>query len=1031
MKVVQRLAVTLFVAFSFTATFAQNKTASSPKLEVYRQALDLFKKEKYASAQFLFDRFVEDQPLFGSNDVADAYYYSAVCAEELNNDDALYRLEEFARLFPQSARLNMTHFYMGNFHYTRGQYSDALREFNQVEPSEVDFGHRNEYDFKMGYSYFVNGQNDKAKAAFARVINSKSKFKIPATYYYAHIQYEDKEYELALKNFKKIEGDRNFSKFVPSYEARIYYYLGREDELLEMAPRLLQQADVFKKSELQQMVGEVYFNRGEYSEALKYYKATEVSLAEEARSSKNKGANSEIDNNYQKGFCYYQLGAYDSAAACLSRKANDNDSIAQNALYTLGDTYIHLNKKSQARSMFLQASQMNFDAKIKEDALFNYAKLSCELNTNPYNESIHSFEDYLKKYPKTSRKAEIQEILTSLYMTTRNYKDALALIENIPNKSAAMNQAYQRIVLNRGIELFNSRNMQQSASYFKKAIDINAMPKITCDAYYLYGESKYRLDDFTNADKAFDKFFLNSNASKSAYYLQALYTYGYLCMKKERYSSAAGNFSKFIQKADNTVERSQVNDAHNRLGDCLYVQKKFDDAIAQYDIVINNNGKDADYATYQKALSYGALGKNQDKLTYLNYIFERYKNSPLSSKATLEVANTYLVCDNNEMALMYYDKFIKQYPQSAFVKDALLNMGLIYYNTERDDKALEVFNRLLTQYQGTEEARDALPTVKNIYVSQNRVNDYFDYVENTAKMTISKGDQDSTTFSAAEECYFRGDCDKAIAGFDNYLKKFPRGLFYLQSRYYMADCLNKLNQYEKALEQYEIIASKGTNQFTVPSLKNAATIAFTLKDYQKSLEHYVMLVNLAEDDNTRLKAREGVLECHTLLGNHSNVITAANSLLKESKISEEQRDGAIISIARTFYQQNNNDSAEFYYTKLIHSNFSDYNGEANYRCAEILFRRNQLGAAEAAIESIAANPANDYWLAKAFILWADIFTAQGNTIQAKQTLQSIIDNFDGEDLVSEALQKRNKILADEESAKHKANNENDEVIIDY
>ena len=101
------------------------------------------------------------------------------------------------------------------------------------------------------------------------------------------------------------------------------------------------------------------------------------------------------------------------------------------------------------------------------------------------------------------------------------------------------------------------------------------------------------------------------------------------------------------------------------MGDCQYVKKNFDGAIGYYDRVINAQGQDADYATYQKALCYGAQGKNVEKLNCLNYIFEKFSNSPLSPKAMFEIANTYLICDNNEMALLYYNNFIKKYSQSS------------------------------------------------------------------------------------------------------------------------------------------------------------------------------------------------------------------------------------------------------------------------------------------------------------------------------------------------------------------------------
>ena len=83
--------------------------------------------------------------------------------------------------------------------------------------------------------------------------------------------------------------------------------------------------------------------------------------------------------------------------------------------------------------------------------------------------------------------------------------------------------------------------------------------------------------------------------------------------------------------------------------------------------------------------------------------------------------------------------------------------------------------------------------------------------------------------------------------------------------------------------------------------------------------------------------------------------------------------------------------------------------------------------AEQIIESIVSDATSDYWLAYSFILWADIYYARGNNLQAKQTLQSIIDNYDGDDLVSVARQKYAAIVAAEQPVQAP---EEEEIIIE-
>ena len=998
---------------------AQRPTADSRQRDLGRQAADLYQKQKYAAAQQVYDQIAAG----GGVEAVDACYYAAVCSEKLDNDDARYRLEDFLRLYPQSSRQNMARFYLGNFHYSRGDYDRALEYYRQVDAAEVEFDHRSEYNFKTGYCYFQRGEVQKASRYFSQQVGGQSKYAASSLYYYAHIQYQNGQYESALKNFQQLQSDRKFAKIAPAYIARIYYYLGRDDEFLQAAPALLAQDDALKRDELYRMMGEIYFNRGEYRKALEQY--SQVTAEQSAA-----GNCTPQDIDYQVGYSHYMTGDYAQAARHLERKVSCNDSVAQSALYVLGDCYVRLGRKRDARSMMLQASKMDYNPTIKEDALFNYAKLSCELGGDAYNESIRAMEGYIKRYPNSVHKTEVQEILTSLYCTTNNYREAIRLLEQIPDRNAELEQAYQRALLNRGIELSNSGHRDEGAAMYAKAVQVNALPKVTADANYLLGEYQFANRQYDQAERSLNKMLLSSFKNSSAYADDARYTYGYLLMRRGRYDEAQATFAELSSRLDGSTSKKGVamrNDVWNRLGDCLYVQSFFEESIGQYDKVIAARGKDADYATYQKALAYGAQGNNSDKLTYLNYIFERFDNSPLRSKAMLEIANTYMMCDNNEMAMTYYTNFIRQYPQSVYVKTALLNQGLIYYNTDRDEQALATFDRLLTQYPGTDESRDALATVKNIYIAQNRVDDYFNYVKRTTKVTISTVEQDSTTFLAVEGRYQEGDYENAAAGLEGYLSKFPDGIFAVKAHYLLADSYFRQGQNDRALPHYVAVTQAPAGQYTERSLYNAANIAYSLGEYGKAATLYQRLCEDAESDNSLLQGELGGLRCAAALHRHSDVMTAGHRLLAEPKVTAELKDEAYLAMARTCFDNNMTDSAYAYYSHIARSSNGEYNGEARCRQAEILIRQNRQKEAERIVEDIVGDASSDYWLAYSFILWADIYYARGNNLQAKQTLQSIIENYDGEELVAVARRKYD-IIVNEEQQRQQTVDDDDIVI---
>ena len=1000
--------------------FAQSPQSLENQRSEFRRAMDLFKKEKYSSAQHAFEKYIDSRKPQNDGDVETACFYNAVCAQFLSNQDAQVKLEEFIRCYPHSTYINMAHLFLGNHYYASHDYKQALSEYRLVDDSQIDYGYRSEYEFKTGYCLFQNGDSKNAKSYFSRLMTGKSKYANSALYYYAHIQYEEENYDLALANFQKLQSDKKFAKIVPYYIAQIYYFLDKDEELIKIAPELIAQSSEPRKAEIQQMVGEVLYRKGDYSEALKHYE-----LANNL---------SQQNNYYQMGFCNYQLQRYEKAAPYFEHYTTENDSVAQNALYHLADVYLKMGRKNEARTMFRQSADMQFNEEIKEDALYNYAKLSCEIGGAPYNESILMLQNYLKQYPNTTHKNEISEILTSLYFSTHNYRNALELIEKLPNRTHSLNQAYQRIALNRGIELFNENNITDAIELFSKAININALAKTTTDAYYMRGECYYRQQNYNAAKKDLDKFFVTSSAESSDYYKQASYTLGYTNLKQKNYSASIDNMKTFISVADKKNDKRQIDDANNRIGDGFYVQKQFDNAIIYYNKVLNSHAIDADYACFQKAMSYSALCKYDEKINTLNTLLKNYPSSDFASTASFEIASTYLLNDDNENALVSFKNFLAKYPKSAYAKEALLKIGIIYYNTQHETEALATLEQVVKEHPSTAESRDALEIMKNIYSSNGRPQDYFDYVQTNTNVVISQSSQDSITFMAAENFYFDGENEKAAASLKSYLNRFPKGLFALSAHYYLADCLYRSGKASDALPHYEFVTKQAKSQYTETSLLRAAQISFNEKQYAESNKLFESLAKNAESNSNIQLANLGLLRTYFLLNDYENCILTANKVLSYEKITAQETEDATYYKARSLYNQKRYDEAIAVYRTLQSADNGEYAGEANYREAELYFNNKDYRSAENAIEEATANPRSDYWSAKTFILWAEIFYINGNSLQAKQTLQSIIDNYDGDDLVQEATQRRNEIIQEENSIKAQASNnessELDEINVD-
>ena len=293
-----------------------------------------------------------------------------------------------------------------------------MQSFLKVDTYNLTQEEKDEYNFKLGYSYFRINKTDDASRTFAEIKDRQNKYQNPAIYYYSHIAYSKKNYQAALEGFKKLMNDPKYGNLAPYYVVQIYYIQGKYDELLKIAPKLIDSAKTKKGAEIARITGESYFRTGKYKEAIPYL----VKYRENVEN----GITTREDD-YDLAYAYYKTEDYKKAVKQFEKVAIKDDSLSQNSNYHIADCYLKTARNSLHVMLFWLASKLSFDKNIQEDALYNYCKLSYELALNPYNEAITSIQKFIKTYPHSAKDDEMYSYLVTIYLTTKNYKDALAI----------------------------------------------------------------------------------------------------------------------------------------------------------------------------------------------------------------------------------------------------------------------------------------------------------------------------------------------------------------------------------------------------------------------------------------------------------------------------------------------------------------------------------------------------------------------------------------------------------------------------
>jgi TolA-binding protein len=761
---------------------------------------------------------------------------------------------------------------------------------------------------------------------------------------------------------------------------------GKYKEIVDYVPGIIENVTEQRLDEVTRIAAEAYFKLERYQESLVFFEKYLAAVSTPA-----------TDAVYQIAYAYYMTNQFDKAAENFQKISHEEGAVGQNASYYLASCYLKKGDKENARKAFASASRTDYDPTIKQDAMFNYALLTFEIGGDPFNDAIRAFEDFIEQYPGSKRIDEARRMLIQAYLGARNYKQALASIDKIENKNDELKEAYQRIAYNRGVELFNSLDFIQSAEMFRNALKYKGYDAAReAKAQFWLGESLYRLKQYDDAVTSYKSFKAAPVARNTEEYKIVDYNLAYAYYKKENYADAAASYRQFTSASSSDLDNSYKADAYIRLGDCYFMQTNYTSSVDFYQKAIDANIPNKDYALIQKGLCQGLLKKELEKIATLKQLTQGYPASVYADNAYYEIAQEYIKLQDSQQAIDALVTMYSKYPQSELSGKALVQLGLLYFNADNSDAAIKYYKLAVTNYPGSEEARNALFGLKNIYVDLGKVDEYSEFIEgmhgNVPQMTVNE--KDSLTYIAAEKLYLASNCSDAKQAFTRYISAYPNGSYIKNAYFYKGDCHYQAREYTEAKTMFDFILSQPKNVFTEQSYLGNARIAASLKDNAKIIDYYTgLLQNSTSPANTK-EAKIAIMKAQFSLERYSEALQTTEEVLMIPSLTEENQRETNYIKARCLQLTGRDVLALEAYQKLAVEVLSPQGAESKFRVAELLFNQNKPDEAEKEILDFSGrSTSHDYWVARSFILWSDIFVQRKNYFQAIETLQSIIDYY--------------------------------------
>lgn len=992
-----------------SVSFAQ-QTAWQQINNAYKTGMELFERGKYSSAAKQFDRVegirtkstlqldeTEELSLLKEN----VRYYQAICALELGDSNAESNFLKYIKDYPASANAKAAYFQIGKSYYAKKDYKKAIEWFQKIDSKNLAGAENTEYRFKLAYAQFMTDDYVAAKPLFERLKDDKGQYQEASIYYYAYLCYLDQEYKTALNEFERLNGSKVYENSYPYYITALYFLDKRYDDVLSYALPVLDRTKQEHETEIFRIVAATYFIKGDLQQSKSYYDKFQA---------QDQGKTQNNQDSYQIGYIAYKLGDYEKAIKELE-KLTEPDAYYQSAMITLGDSFLKTGNKQSARNAFFRASKLDFDAELKEDGLFNYAKLSYELEFHQV--ALESTQEYLETYPRSQRQEEAKTLLAEVLLSTKNYRAAVDILESIGARGKAANTAYQKVTYYRGLEFYNERAFENAISMFMRSESNRHDEEIYALSTYWKAEAMYEVRKYAESVTNFNKFLQLPAARSTDVYSYANYALAYAAFRNDKYSTAANYFERFLATGSKEgIEVNTKNDAIARLADSYFGMKNYGKALEQYNRLISAKAPSQDYALFQRGIIQGLQGDNTGKLATLQSVVRMFPKSNYADDVAFEVPYTYFLMGNYDGAIGGLQKMVQDYPRSSYVPRALVTIGLVQYNKDDNAAALKTFQRVVDQYATTDEAKQAMRSIENIYLDNGDATGYIRYATSTNIGDLSTAQQDAHTFSVAKTLFDRGSYQGAVEAVNAYFDKFPKPINEKHARFIRGESYAKLGRDTEALHDFNIIMNDWTSAYTEQTLISVAKLHLNKKAYNEAVQTLKKLELTSEYKSNYGFAINSLLVSYFNIGDFVETQNYAKLVREYEKSSEEDIALAHLYSGKAYAAGNKAADAlkEFNLAALKSKTITG--AEARYRVGEQQLKAKQYDKViESAFDISNSFSSYDYWVAKGFILMADAYLGKGDKFQAKSTLESVIDNYDNQkdDVLKEAKSRLEKL----------------------
>lgn len=603
-------------------------------------------------------------------------------------------------------------------------------------------------------------------------------------------------------------------------------YAGARVHLAQVNPATARQ-----KHEWLFLMADVEYWTGNYDQAQHRYREL---LKEFPRGEFSRQAHFGLANTY------LHLNKLTEAKQEFRQVTGQNDSLAQVALYQIGTIALLQGNTSEAMTAFEElAGRFPYDA-YADNAYFQIGMM--RYRTQQVAEGRRQFQLAARLFPESEIRPDAYRMLGEASLAVgdmRNAQFAFGQVRKLLMESPSkQNQALlAEVRLKEGIALYHLGRFNTSAERFEEFIREHRNHQRLGDGHFWRGEALYQAGKFEEAEQAFATA-LTLLRNDHPRRIEALYGQAWALFEQKKFRKALTAFDRFIEE---NPRGERTVDARLRQADCYFFLREYDSANQLYAKLaeLKSDPRLAEYAAFQLGLSFIQRGDTERGIEHLRDFLRRHPNSVYVEVVQFNIAWSYFSREQYGRALEEFRMFERLYPESQLMPRVLLNSGDALYNLAQYDSARVYYRRVIEEYPKSLLVPDATNGLQFTYRAQGRAQEAVAALEEIVSKRANQATGSEELLMQKAEIHFdQGEFGPAAIAYLRILDLQPadslkaKVLFQLGRIYELENNLPRATSYFN-----QIVMSFPHTDVAPPSLLSLGLLAARQKQWNLAMAH--------------------------------------------------------------------------------------------------------------------------------------------------------------------------------------------------